>query len=197
MLPARKPVLPAAEVSPATIGPAIGTTSGWQAVRHRNDADDNVLHDRAFKWLAALPADLRAIATARQYPRVVNRIADLWGHCEYTRLHFQSLLIDRPEGRKVFPPGVRKELEALQHYYFENLSGLPAILWKAVPVNPRRIPDSVFPLHADKTEIDILPLSRDYAEPEQVSTQPHRDAERDPKRLRPFQSLWRRSTGRE
>ena len=167
MILARKAVRPAAEVSPWTaeaalrLAPETGTISDWQAVRRRNDANDNVLHDRAFKWLAALPADMRAMATARQFPRIVNRIADLWGHCEYTRLYFQSLLIDRRKGRKGFPPEVRKELEALQHYYFEHLSALPAILWNAVPVNPRPIPDSVFPLHAHKTEIDILPLLRD------------------------------------
>ena len=138
-------------------------------------------------------SDLRPMVTARQYPRIVNRIADLWGHCEYTRLYFQSLLIDQRKGREGFPPEVRKELEVLQHYYFEHLSGLPAILWNAVPVNPRPIPDNVFPLHAQKTEIDILPLLRDYAEPERVSTEPLPDAERDQKGGRRFQSLWRRS----
>ena len=167
MILARKAVRPAAEVNPWTadaalrLAPEAGTTSDWQAVRRRNDANDNVLHDRAFKWLAALPPDMRAMAAARQFPRIINRIADLWGHCEYTRLHFQSLLIDRRKGRKGFPPEVRKELEALQHYYFEHLSALPAILWNAVPVNPRPIPDTVFPMHAHKTEIDILPLLRD------------------------------------
>jgi hypothetical protein len=89
-------------------------------------------------------------------------MGDLWGHCEYTRLHLQSLLIDRRKGRKGFPPEVRRELEALQRFYFEHLSGLPAILWDAVPVNPPRIPNMVFPLPAHKSEIDILPVSRDF-----------------------------------
>ena len=164
MLLARQAFVPAAEVSPRTaesrltLAPATGTISEWQAVRRTNDATDNVLHDRAFKWLAALHTDMRPMVTARQYPRIVNRIADLWGHCEYTRLYFQSLLIDRRKGRKGFPPEVRQELEALQHLYFEHLSGLPEILWNAVPVNPRRIPHRVFPLHAHKTEIDSPPL---------------------------------------
>jgi hypothetical protein len=202
MFHARKAVLPAVEVRPRTaeptlrLAPASSATSDFQAVRHVNGADDHVLHDRAIKWLATLPADLRTIATARQYPRIVNRIADLWGHCEYTRLHFQSLLLDRRGGREGFPPEVRTELEALQHHYFEHLSGLPALLWDAVPLHPRRIPDSVFPLHAHKTEIDILPLSRDYAEPEQVSTAPIPDGERAQTGLRRFQSLWRHSSGR-
>ena len=163
----RDTCLPAAEVRPRAAAaspkpkPEIGTISEWQAVRRAYDATDSVLHDRAFKWLAALHADMRPMTTARHYPRIVNRIADLWGHCEYTRLYFQSLLIDRRKGRKGFPPEVRQELEALQHFYFKHLSGLPEILWNAVPVNPRRIPHDVFPLHAHKTEIDILPLSRD------------------------------------
>jgi hypothetical protein len=53
---------------------------------------------------------------------------------------------------------VRRELEALQHFYFEHLSGLPAILWNAVPVKPPRIPDVIFAPRADTTEIDIVPL---------------------------------------
>jgi len=104
-----------------------------------------------------LPADVRPIATGRLYPHIVNRISDLWSQCEYTRLHFQSLLIDRRKGRDVFPPEVKAELESLQRYYFEHISKLPALLWNAVPVNPPRIPDRVFAPHPD-TEIDILPL---------------------------------------
>jgi hypothetical protein len=134
-----------------------GTVSDWQAVRHTIDPSDQFVHDRTIKWLVTLPADVRPMITGHQYPRIVNRIADLWGHCEYTRLHFQSLLIDRRKGRQGFPPAVRRELEALQHYYFQNLSGLPAILWNAVPVHPPRIPDRVYPPHADATEIDIEP----------------------------------------
>ena len=130
-------------------------------MRRAINVHDSQLYDRTFKWLAALPADVRPMATGRQYPRIVNRLGDLWGHCEFTRLHFQSLLLDRRKGRKGFPPEVREELEALQHYYFEHLSRLPAILWNAVPVFPPRIPNRAFAPLADTTEIDILPLSRD------------------------------------
>lgn len=130
----------------------------WHSVRRLLDAGESVLHDRTFKWLATLPADVRPMATGRRYPRIVNRIGDLWAHCEYTRLHFQSLLIDRRKGRKGFPPEVRKELEALQQYYFAHLSGLPAMLWNAVPLNPPRIPHEAFPRRPDAAEIDILPL---------------------------------------
>ena len=168
MFLARDNDFPAAELGPRTakatlrLTPETDTTSeGHAAMRRADEAGDSTLKDSTFKWLALLREDLRPMVTARQYARIVNRIADLWGHCEYTRLYFQSLLIDRRKGRKGFPPEVRNELEVLQNYYFEHLSGLPAILWNAVPVRPPRIPHAVFPLHAHKTEIDILPLLRD------------------------------------
>jgi len=149
--------VPVADVSPGLCLES-GTASDWQAVRRAIDAKDNVLRDRTFKWLATLPASVRPMSTARQFPRIVNTIGDLWAHCEYSRLYFQSLLIDRRKGREGFPAAVRQELVDLQQFYFEHLSGLPAILWNAVPVVPPKIPQRVFARHHHKTEIEILPL---------------------------------------
>ncbi len=157
MPPSLQPALRRTELSPGSTIES-GTPSDWQAVRRPVDATDNVLQDRTFKWLATLPADVRPMATAQLYPRIVNRIGNLWPHCEYTRLHFQSLLVERRKARKGFPSDVKNELEALQHYYFEHLSGLPALLWNAVPVKPQRIPDRVFAPHPNTQEIDIRPL---------------------------------------
>jgi hypothetical protein len=98
------------------------------------------------------------MATARRYPRIVNRIGDLWGHCEYTRLNLQGLLFDRRGGRRGFPDDVRQELEALQQYYFENLSGLPAVLWNAVPVTEPKLPKKTFAPVSRNAEIEILAL---------------------------------------
>jgi len=61
---------------------------------------------------------------------------------------------------------VKHELEALQHYYFEHLSGMPAILWNAVPVSPPRIPNRAFAPHTDTTEIEIPSLASDTENPQ-------------------------------
>jgi hypothetical protein len=132
--------------------------SEWDAMRRAPRRTDVDLRHRTFKWLATLPVHLRQMNTARQYPRIVNRMGDLWSHCEYTRLHFQSLLIDRRSERQGLPPEVIQEIIALQTYYFENLSGLPAILWNAVPVRARKIPDTIFPPLRTENEIDVQPL---------------------------------------
>src|SRR6266478_6311611 len=86
------------------------TVSDWQALRRAINVKESLLRERTFKWLATLPAHVRPMVTARQYARIVNRIGDLWSHCEFTRLHFQSLLIDRRPGREGFPSVVRHEL---------------------------------------------------------------------------------------
>jgi hypothetical protein len=144
---------------PAAASPAgADAEEEWSTVRRAADASHRVLLDRTFRWLASLPPGVRPMACGARYPRIVNRIGDLWGHCEYTRLYLQSLLVDRRKGRKGFPPEVRRELETLAQYYFEHLSGLPAILWNAVPVRTPRIPNEVFPLRAEPAEIEIRPL---------------------------------------
>ena len=157
MLSVRKAIPPAAEASPR-LALVSDTISDWRPMRRPINPSDNILRHRTIKWLATLPASLRPLGTGRLYPRIVNRIGDLWSQCEYTRLHFQSLLIDRREDRKGFPSEVKAELEALQHHYFEHLSRLPALLWNAVPAYPPRIPNRVFASHMDSVEIDILPL---------------------------------------
>jgi len=157
MLSARKAIPPAAEASPR-LALVSGAICDARAPHRLDDRGDDALHARSIKWLATLPAGLRPIATGRRYPRIVNRICDLWSQCEYTRLHFQSLLINRREDRPVFPAEVKEELEALQRYYFEHISRLPALLWNAVPVNAPHIPDRAFAPHPETTEIDILPV---------------------------------------
>src|SRR5262245_53666092 len=137
-------------------GSSSAPDSEWVALRRSRANDETDLHDRTFTWLATLPASLRPMATARKFPRIVNRIGDLWGHCEYTRLYFQSLLVDRRAGRAGFPPEVKAELVALQQFYFEHLSGLPAILWNAVPVHAVKIPHKVFPLQSHSAEIEVV-----------------------------------------
>jgi hypothetical protein len=140
------------------LSPDSSATSELHALRRAIDPKESHLRERTFKWLATLPANVRPMATARQYARIVNRICDLWAHCEFTRLYFQSLLIDRRPGREGLPSAVRHELEVLQGYYFEFLSGLPAMLWDAVPVAEPKIPHKVFAPHLHNAEIEILPL---------------------------------------
>jgi len=150
--------VPSTAIEPQGLSLEPSAVSDRDALRGAVNVKESRLRTRTFKWLATLPAHVRPMATARQYARIANRIGDLWPHCEFTRLYFQSLLINRRPGREGFPSVVRYELEVLQDYYFEHLSGLPAILWDAVPVAEPKIPHKVFAPYVHQAEIDILPL---------------------------------------
>jgi hypothetical protein len=150
--------LPSTAIEPQGLSLEPSAVSDRNGLRGAVNVKESRLRTRTFKWLATLPSHVRPMATARQYARIANRIGDLWPHCEFTRLYFQSLLIDRRPGREGFPSVVRYELEVLQDYYFEHLSGLPALLWDAVPVAERKIPHKVFAPYVHKAEIDILLL---------------------------------------
>lgn len=136
---------------------AQGHVSSVHAARRAVLAYDP-LQERTFKWLATLPTEVRPMATAREYPRIANRIGELWGNCEYSRLYMQGLLKDRRSGRKGFPALIREELETLQTYYFEHLSALPAVLWDAVPMHEPRIPHKAPVTGTNYTEIELLPI---------------------------------------
>lgn len=72
----------------------------------------------ALSLLDELPAGLRMLATRRQYPYVLNRIAAAWGRPRAFAATLDELLVDRRGGRLGFPPDVRDELLALQRHYF-------------------------------------------------------------------------------
>jgi hypothetical protein len=92
----------------------------------------------------------------RTYPRIANRLCDLWSQCEFSPLYLQSLLIDRRGDRGGLPDAVRREIEALQQYYFRHVSKLPEVIWNAVPIEAPKIPEKVFAPISQSTEIEIV-----------------------------------------
>lgn len=93
--------------------PAPSPTAG---VRRAPPADG--LDAGALSLLDELPAGLRMLATRRQYPHVLNRIAAAWTRPRAFAAVLDDLLVDRRGGRLGFPPDVRDELLALQRHYF-------------------------------------------------------------------------------
>jgi hypothetical protein len=72
-----------------------------------------------FKWMASLPPAIRPLALLKQYPRIVNVMAQTWSDPPAFRDYMFELLIDRRGGRQGFPETVRCELLALRTYFDE------------------------------------------------------------------------------
>ncbi len=90
------------------------TDSDWARhrapLRHR----DAMLSDDAVEWLAALPEDFRPAALAERFPRIVNRLAQLWRDPGLTEHLLDELVVPRRPGRQGFPPEVTVDLQSLQ-----------------------------------------------------------------------------------
>ena len=68
-------------------------------------------------WLKSLPPEVRPVALATKYARVVNLLAQQWNDQDACCAYFCTLLADRRGGRKGFPADVRADIRMLQEYY--------------------------------------------------------------------------------
>jgi hypothetical protein len=88
----------------------------WKRLRRASLPTDRALTGQAIDWLLALPPTLRPQLLSRQFPRIVNALAEVWHEPEQCQAAFDRLLRDGRKGRKGFPPAVHDELEALRNW---------------------------------------------------------------------------------
>jgi hypothetical protein len=74
------------------------------------------LTDSAARLLKALPFDAGMPCTARDFPHVLNRIAEVWSDVRAFSKLMNGLLIDDRPDREGFPAAVILELDALQQH---------------------------------------------------------------------------------
>jgi hypothetical protein len=85
----------------------------------RKAAPSNEPFPATFKWMAALPRNVRPVALLQRYPRIANIMARAWGDPVMFREYMFELLIDRRGGRQGFPENIRAELLRLRTYFDE------------------------------------------------------------------------------
>lgn len=103
----------------STAAPANVDTTDWSRVRKARPAEH--LLPLTEKWFDAFPTDKAPCALASQYPRICNLIAVQWHDHRGAPELFEDLLTDRRGGRAGFPPAVRRDLLAVQEYWFRGL----------------------------------------------------------------------------
>ena len=88
---------------------------GWSGERAPERIEP--VFEATARWMDSLPGHLRPVALARGYPRIANKLGELWKRPARGDEYFQQLLIDRRGGRKGFPPAVAMELTKLASHY--------------------------------------------------------------------------------
>jgi hypothetical protein len=91
------------------------TVKDWDGERRPAPAEP--LDDATVAWLASLPFDVRPRALARQFPRIANRLWEMWKRPAQCDAYFKKLIVDERGGRKGFPPEVAAELSTLAAHY--------------------------------------------------------------------------------
>jgi hypothetical protein len=94
-------------------GPSDSSKSSDQNGRGTNEP----LTEATAKWLAALPVEVRPVNLARDFPRVANKLCELWKRPAQCEPFLVELMFDQRGGRQGFPLSVAGELAALNSHY--------------------------------------------------------------------------------
>jgi hypothetical protein len=101
-----------------------------KASERRATKDDLELNPDAHAFLASLDPQVRPNELAAKFPRIVNRIAQLWRYPAQMDKYFDDLLvIERRDPRKGFPLQILMELSALKEHYHTKTFPTAKSIW--------------------------------------------------------------------
>lgn len=93
----------------------------WALLRKPEDPESKILSADALVWLRRVPAQFRPVCLSRRYPRIVNKMSEVWGNVSKAQDYFDDLMLDRRGGRQGFPLEIVMEISDLRTYYEEIL----------------------------------------------------------------------------
>jgi len=96
--------------------PPLVAEPDWTDLRRPLSPQEQALTPAALKWLAHLPREARPLELCWTYPRIANRLAEIWGAPALLSAYLGDLLIDKRGGRQGFPGGIALELTRLQEH---------------------------------------------------------------------------------
>lgn len=101
--------------------PSKDVEKNWVATR-RADPKNADLTEVAWKWLDALPQELQPGGLVQRFPRITNRLAEVWGRPLQCETYLDTLIMDNRGGRAGFPLDVTVELGKLRAYYINEVA---------------------------------------------------------------------------
>jgi len=86
----------------------------WEQFRRPQNPKSMILTDHAVKWLFSVPREILPKTLAREYPRIINYIADRWETPSACVAYLDELLIDERGTRQGFSQKIVFELNRLK-----------------------------------------------------------------------------------
>ena len=87
----------------------------WDGDRRAGPAA--VITEDAAAWLASLATDVRPLELARQFPRIANKLCELWKRPAQCDVYIRELMMNDRDARKGFPDAVGREISVLASHY--------------------------------------------------------------------------------
>jgi hypothetical protein len=91
--------------------------AAFHAMRRPLGPEQQRLSDQARELMSALNESLRPTVLAARYPRIVNKVAELWRRPTLMDRYFDELLLDSRGNRQGFPLDILLELTTLKEHY--------------------------------------------------------------------------------
>lgn len=107
-----------AKLSPKAVG-ELKALQQYHATQFadRDGAGAEQLHQTTIAWVNQLPDHVRPLALAEQFPRIANKLCELWKRPTLCDPYLKGLVMDQRGGRKGFPLAVASELTQLREHY--------------------------------------------------------------------------------
>jgi hypothetical protein len=99
----------------------------WEHLRRLPGPSDLKLKASTYSWLLTLPTEVWPLWLVKQFPRIANHFADVWGWPTACENLFVELLLDHRGTRKGFPVQVSREIMALK-VYFDTRAATAAVV---------------------------------------------------------------------
>lgn len=119
----------ASPLGPTTTANAASPLDKRLAARGQRASSHNDLAANTFKWLAKLPRETRPNALAVKFPRVANRLAEVWNRPPECERYLDDLMTDTRGDRQGFPPDVASDLEALKKHFLKSAKSVQYGIW--------------------------------------------------------------------
>ncbi len=82
--------------------------------------NNNDLAANTFKWIAMLPREARPNALAIKFPRIANRLAEVWNRPLDCERYLDDLITDYRGDRQGFPLDVASDLTTLKKHFLKT-----------------------------------------------------------------------------
>ena len=92
----------------------------------------DALSSATLRWLASLDEKIRPRRLPGQYPRITNRLQEVWPDPERAREYLKDVVTDARGDRKGFSDEVLVELAILKHHYERVLHPIPGDVWTKI-----------------------------------------------------------------